>query len=377
MNVGYVTSMDPLSPWAWSGTLHHAYLALQREGFIVAHVSRRLIPWSERWPRLCVLFPSKEPRTGDAYLRRARRRAQIVEQELAGKDYDVLVAVVASDILAFLDTPLPVVYISDATFRLLLDYYPNANGRDPTFSAAREECEANAIQRADLLMYPCDWAADSAVRDYGASRDKVVVIPFGANVAEVPPIDEILARRSHEACSLLFVGKDWVRKGGDLVYETLCLLNAQGVPSRLTICGTTPPDTVARDARVTCLGIVSKSTVKGQRLFHRLLMESHVMFVPSRAEAYGIVFCEAGAFALPSISTRTGGIPSLVEDGVNGFLLSVDAGAQPFADVIAAVFSDPVGYRRLAVSSRKRYEERLSWSAWGASARDALRKVVR
>ncbi len=46
--------------------------------------------------------------------------------------------------------------------------------------------------------------------------------------------------------------------------------------------------------------------------------------MPSLIEAFGIVFLEAMAAGIPVIGSNTGGIPELVKDGENGFLVDPD-----------------------------------------------------
>lgn len=56
---------------------------------------------------------------------------------------------------------------------------------------------------------------------------------------------------------------------------------------------------------------------------HKLLSESDIYIQPSYFESLGIAIIEAMSYGMPVIATRTGGIPDLIEDGFNGFLISV------------------------------------------------------
>jgi len=56
----------------------------------------------------------------------------------------------------------------------------------------------------------------------------------------------------------------------------------------------------------------------------QLLQEAMFLVCPSRKEAFGIVNLEAFAAGIPVIASRVGGIPDIVEDGVNGFLVEPD-----------------------------------------------------
>ena len=64
-------------------------------------------------------------------------------------------------------------------------------------------------------------------------------------------------------------------------------------------------------------------------LFERIWREAGFFELPTQFEAAGAVFCEARACVLPSFGTWTGGVPSLVIDGKNGYTLPSEAGAAP------------------------------------------------
>lgn len=62
----------------------------------------------------------------------------------------------------------------------------------------------------------------------------------------------------------------------------------------------------------------------------KLLAVSDIMFHLSKQEAFGLVILEAQACGVPSVATATGGMPEVIDDGSNGFLV-------PYGDVDAAV----------------------------------------
>jgi glycosyltransferase involved in cell wall biosynthesis len=112
-----------------------------------------------------------------------------------------------------------------------------------------------------------------------------------------------------------------------------------------------------------CHGFLSKTSdyTKLAGLFSRAAF----LIVPSRQEAYGIVFGEASAFGTPSLATRTGGIPSVVQQGVNGFLFAPDATAAEYADKICQLWGNQPAYMAIRRSSHRRYLDVLNWTTWG------------
>jgi len=162
----------------------------------------------------------------------------------------------------------------------------------------------------------------------------------------------------------LFLGYAWERKGGSVAVEVLDILRSSGLDTSLTICGCDPPE-VAGHAGVRIEPRIDKNTTEGRAAFDALLYSSTFLLLPTKQECFGIVFCEAAAYGLPSVSRATGGVPSAIHDGVNGLLLPISASAADFADRIMDCLGTPGAYEELTRTSRKDYEARLSWDSWG------------
>lgn len=105
---------------------------------------------------------------------------------------------------------------------------------------------------------------------------------------------------------------------------------------------------IAHDPRILYLGYVSA--------IEDIYQSSDVVVFPSRwQEPLGLIGLEAGACRKPIVTTRVGGIPEVVEDGVNGFLVP-PADPQSLAARTAQLIADPVlrkemgarGYEKVA-----------------------------
>jgi glycosyltransferase involved in cell wall biosynthesis len=148
------------------------------------------------------------------------------------------------------------------------------------------------------------------------------------------------------------------------------------MPTQLTLVGSGPDKPEALPDYVRPLGFVSKATEAGRRRLDELFAESHFLIVPSRAEAYGIVFCEASSFGLPSLAAKVGGIPTIVRDGVNGRTFPSDAPAAEYAEYVAGLMRDYEAYRRLAASAFAEYSARLNWNAAAAKVKVLLEGIA-
>ena len=300
------------------------------------------------------------------------RYAEHVRDRLDEEPADVLFAPVASVALSSVRIDLPVVYASDATFKLLATHYDL--GLNHTQQRFRQGCEQAAIHRATRLIYSSQWAADSAIHDYGADPARIDVIPFGACIDDVPPL-ESLAQRTAPARAelrLLFVGKDYKRKGGALAVKAVQALREQGVQAELTLLGCVPPKPYPG---VTAIEYLDKDDPSQAKRLSELYLRAHLFVFPTRADCTPIVLCEAAAFGLPTISTAVGGIPDLLRDDA-GILIPPDADADALAGTILELVDEPQRYAAITAATRRAYEQRLNWEAWAVRAEASLRQAA-
>jgi len=298
--------------------------------------------------------------------------ARAFQRRLALAPYDLIVAPAGSTPTAFLETAVPIVYVSDATFAAMVDYNESFTNLWPRSIREGNEIERRAIEKSTLALYASRWAADSALRDYGARAAKVHVVPFGANLDALPDGERVRARALQAGrCDLLLVGTDWRQKGGDIALDAMIALRQGGIAATLTVCGCTPPPGV-RHPQMRIFPFIDKHDPGQFRRFEDLFWSATVLVLPTRAECYGIVLCEAAAFGVPSFGADTGGVRGALHEGVNGFLLSPGASGADYARAIAALIGNEAQYRALATSSRQLAETRLNWDAWARRVNELL-----
>jgi glycosyltransferase involved in cell wall biosynthesis len=373
MRVAYVSSVDPRNRLAWSGSHYSIFSALQKN-FAAVDV---LGPYE---PSTAIFFGKAKhflaKMFGKRYdFRRSRAvsegYAKYFDERLAEGNYDLIVAPAASAEVARLKTKVPIVYISDATLKASLNYHKAIT--DLTATSLREsmETERKALEKSALLMFTTPWAANSAIEGFGIDQKKVVVAPFGANFDEEPSQSKEYPKEKGPVCKLLFIGVNWENKGGPIAINTLRKLRAMGVDAELTVCGCVPPAEF-KDENVTVIPFLNKSVRAEREKLYSLYKEASFFILPTRFEAYGLVFCEASAYGVPSLATRTGGVPGVITEGENGFLFEPADSGEGYAGKIFELWKDEKQYHRLVSTSREKYENQLNWAAFGNTLIAAL-----
>jgi L-malate glycosyltransferase len=95
------------------------------------------------------------------------------------------------------------------------------------------------------------------------------------------------------------------------------------VPARLVLVGD-GPDRSAAEWLAHDLGINDKIHFLGkQDRVNELLPLADLMLMPSQLESFGLAALEAMACRVPTIATRVGGVPELIDDGATGLLYAV------------------------------------------------------
>jgi len=108
------------------------------------------------------------------------------------------------------------------------------------------------------------------------------------------------------------------------------------------------------------LGLEKHVTLTGFRSdVANLLSCSDVVVLSSETESAPLTLLEGMSSGLPVVATRVGGIPEIVEDGVNGLLVQ-SKNPEAIAEKILELNSDPEMRRRLGEAARETVLERYT-----------------
>jgi glycosyltransferase involved in cell wall biosynthesis len=373
INVAYVTIYGSSDIRAWSGTGYHILHALQTAGLQTRSIENLRDPYGLLTKAKKAVYMG----LAKAYLRdreplSLKAYASQVRKGLASMACDVALSPSTLPI-AYLRTDKPIVFWTDATFAGMLDFYPSFSNLCGETVRNGHRVEQMALSVSRLAIYSSEWAARTAIQHYDVDPNKVKVVPFGANIdCHRDPVDirRLADDKELDRCKLLFVGVEWLRKGGDIALAVAQALNRRGLRTELHVVGCRPPHGVPSFVKLH--GYVSKKTETGRAMLDRLFRESHFLIVPSRAECCAVVYAEASSFGLPSLASDVGGNATAVRDGRNGRAFALDADPERYADYVMESMSSRQAYTAMALSSFEEYSSRLNWSSAGR----AVRKLI-
>lgn len=182
------------------------------------------------------------------------------------------------------------------------------------------------IEESDGVTCISNYLREKTVQAFKIERP-IEVIPNFVNCDFYKPLGEGRAAAraryadAHEKILLHLSNFRPVKRVTDVV-EVFSRI-AQRIPARLLLIGD-GPDRSAAEWLAANKGIHDRVHFLGkQDQVHDLLPLADLMLMPSEMESFGLAALEAMACKVPSIATRVGGVPELIEDGVNGCLFPV------------------------------------------------------
>jgi starch synthase len=300
----------------------------------------------------------------------ARRR--IARLEAAGERFDVLHFHHQATAYASVDRmrQTPSIVSIDCTQRCVIDrarraievrsYRPNARRDGEIFSTAR------------LIVAASSWAAACVRAEYPECTTEILVMPVPVQLDAFDPmwIDERYQRAATAGYRprLLFMGGDFSRKGGDIL---LSAWEAAGFGRQATLDIVTAYPLDRRPAGVTVHTGVTAHSPEWRALWQK----ADIFVLPTRDEAFGMVFQEAAAAGLPSVGTRINAIPELVENGRNGLLVE-PGNVEELAHALEGLLASAERRQELGRNAREHAARTADPSRYRAALVAALHRVA-
>jgi glycosyltransferase involved in cell wall biosynthesis len=264
----------------------------------------------------------------------------------------------------------PSIVSIDVTQRLAMrELPPGLARRDYAPNAAWDR---RVFRAAAAIVATSRWAAHDLALDLPECAERTQVMPYPVPLEGFDAAwgDERRARPASDPVRVLFVGGDFGRKGG---VELLAAWRAAdfGEGARLTLVTESPLDEAALPA-----GVEVRRGVRAYTpAWFELWREADLFALPTRGEAFGMVFQEAAAAGLPAVGTAINAIPEIVADGETGIL--VPPGDVPaLAEALRALVSSPERRSAMGAAARRRIETAGSVARYGERLAGVIRAVA-
>ena len=213
----------------------------------------------------------------------------------------------------------------------------------------REKIQSKAYYASAGIFCMGEWFRKFLI-DKGIPKEKIYAVGAGIN------LDATKINTSKKAGNkILFVGRDFERKNGPLVVDAFKLAKNKRADIELYIAGPAPREEIEG---VHWLGDVP--TDKLSDYFNLC----DIFCMPSKFEAYGIVFIEALTYGLPCIGRNAFEMPYLIEDGKTGYILNEEN-----ADDLSRLMIKLLDNKEIKENVNERRQEYLEKYSWDAVAK--------
>jgi glycosyltransferase involved in cell wall biosynthesis len=346
----------PFHPKSWSGSSANFFGALRDEKLLADAVNVRLHGARERLEMLRVLSWPLE-RWKERYrasVPRFRALTDIARLEIERSADITGIIQIGAWFSAGSVTALPCFSYHDANAAMQYRHY----GRGLVTERQRRDhllWESKVYAKIRGMFVMSSWLASSFMMDFEIPAKKLNVVGAGINIGTLPHLSD----RDFSAPRFLFVGKDFVRKGGPFLLKAFAEVRKHIPHAELVIVG---PSLKLNQEGVRCPGFLSLANPEHVAQRNELFRSATAVVLPSVYEPFGISLLEGMAFGLPCIAADRCAMPEIVQHGKTGLIVSAED-VRSLADAMLEVARNPNDARAMGRMGRQRVETDFTWTA--------------
>ncbi len=194
--------------------------------------------------------------------------------------------------------------------------------------------EDSAILRSNLVTCSTHRHKQLIFNEIGINSKNTEIIPLGIPLPELKQVDP----KDKKSLTILYVGRLEKRKGAHILFKAIPKILQEFPETEFIIIGR---DTYLNDNFISFNGKKEHSfknkLIKSlpekylnniqfldyvdSKTLHQYYSKCDIFIAPSLYESFGFIYIEAMSYAKPVIGCGVGGIPEVVQDGVNGILV--------------------------------------------------------
>ena len=176
--------------------------------------------------------------------------------------------------------------------------------------------------------------------------------------------------------TIIFVGRLHPVKGVSYLIEAMAIVHRKMPDAKLILVG----DGIERSKleelveKLDLNGCIQFAGQVQQERIPTIMQQADLFALPSLSESFGIVNLEAMAASLPIVATNVGGIPDIVEEGMNGYLVNAKRPAEVADRILMLLRNDKL---REEISANNREKAKLfAWDKVAIKVEGEYQRVI-
>lgn len=362
---GGLMGSDPFDPTSWSGSSKGFFEACQRAGLLGQALGPDIPKWQFALQALPKFHPDREVWRRRVFksVRYRHSLEKVLARQLGSTDSAATIVQLGAYVNARTvmgpTAKLLTYQDGNAAEYARSPFVPEKLKQDKALHADCIAYERQLAQDADMVLTTSDYLGRSFVNDYGVAPEKVATIGCGMNV----PLPDMVPARNFASPKLLFIGKEFSRKGGDVLVKAFADVKRHFADAELHLVGPSElPGALAAQEGVVCHGFL-KWTDPDQLAQLQALYSTCSLFVqPTRYEPFGIAPLEAMGFGMPALVTGAWALAENIKDGVTGAHCAQGVTADQLAAQIISLLEDPAALATMGAAARADVAGRFTWN---------------
>ena len=221
--------------------------------------------------------------------------------------------------------------------------------------------EMETMAEADKIFLGAHHLKSHILEHYKIDPDKLVFVGTGTPpFPELTSEDQSIGKQPNP--TILFVGKDFERKGGYILLDAFNKVVKEVPKAELHIVG---PRDIGKHITN---NVFVHGQVKDRAFLRQLFLTSHVFVMPTLHDSFGFTFLEAMSFGLPCIGTNIFAIPEIIENGKTGIVVpAFDSDA--LSEALITILENSELRIEMGKNGYAKYKKEFNWTAVGKRMR--------
>ncbi|MEO6683132.1 MAG: glycosyltransferase family 4 protein [Ginsengibacter sp.] len=225
-----------------------------------------------------------------------------------------------------------------------------------------KRAETKIYKDATMIFTFGSLVRHSLISQYKIPAKKIITTFTGSNV-EIPNLHSI---KDDSSKNILFVGGDWERKGGPILIEVFEQVLKKHPDASLTVIGNSP-----KNLSLPNCAFIGKIPLEQLGDYYD---SASIFCMPTLREPFGVSFVEAMKHKLPIISNNIGGLPDLVINDYNGYLINNDV--EEYIKAICHLLDNPEKRKQMGENGYNFALKNFTWQKVGETLKSNIKNAL-